>query len=220
MFDDEMSPEDLFRQFFGGGMGGGFGGGGGGPFGGGGGLFDTGPQFVFNLGGGPGIRVHQFGGARPRRRPQAANNTQQEATNPGVSALTQLLPLLILFILPLLSSLFSSSTPAGPTFRFEKPVPPHTMQRTTNNYKVDYWVNPKEVDDFSQRQFNQLDKRAEVDYISGVRYNCDVEVQNRQRLMEDAQGWFFVDEAKMQEARTMDLPNCQKLRDMRLGGYY
>ncbi|KAI4844179.1 DUF1977-domain-containing protein, partial [Aureobasidium sp. EXF-8845] len=71
MFDDEISPEDLFRQFFGGGGGMGMGGGGfgGGPFGGG--LFD-GPGFVFNMGGGPGVRVHQFGGGAPRRRPQQA----------------------------------------------------------------------------------------------------------------------------------------------------
>jgi DnaJ family protein B protein 12 len=31
MFEEEISPEEMFRQFFGGGMGGGFGGGG--PFG-------------------------------------------------------------------------------------------------------------------------------------------------------------------------------------------
>ncbi|KAG9555894.1 DUF1977-domain-containing protein, partial [Aureobasidium melanogenum] len=74
MFDDEISPEDLFRQFFGGGGMGMGGGGFGGPFGGG--LFD-GPGFVFNLGGGPGVRVHQFGGGAPRRRPQAARDPNQ-----------------------------------------------------------------------------------------------------------------------------------------------
>ena len=36
-------------------------------------MFDGGPQFVFNMGGGPGFRVHQFGGDRPRRRPREAN---------------------------------------------------------------------------------------------------------------------------------------------------
>ena len=99
MFEEEISPEELFRQFFGGGMGG-FGGMG--PFGGG---MGGGPGFVFNMGGGPGIRVHQFGGGAPRRRPH--NHVDAQPTSP-LETLRSLLPLLLLFILPLLSSLFSA----------------------------------------------------------------------------------------------------------------
>ncbi|KAI5304069.1 hypothetical protein KEM55_000237, partial [Ascosphaera atra] len=100
MFEEEISPEELFRQFFGGG---GFG-----PFGMGGGMFDTGPSFVFNLGGGPGVRVHQFGGnprMQQRRRQQTAGNGQQQQANSLLSAFFQLLPLLLLFIFPLLNTL-------------------------------------------------------------------------------------------------------------------
>merc|ERR1712093_613788 len=64
----------------------------------GGGGFDNGPGFVFNMGGGPGIRVHQFGGARPRRRPRDPN-----APEPPPASLQQtlmgLLPLLFILIL-------------------------------------------------------------------------------------------------------------------------
>ncbi|OMP83392.1 putative J domain-containing protein [Diplodia seriata] len=208
-YQEEMSPEELFRQFFGGG---GFGGG---PFGGMG--FDTGPGFVFNLGGGPGIRVHQFGGARPRRRPTAA---EQAAQAPSISStLSSLLPLLFLFILPLLSSIFSgsSSTPAGPSVRFDGAVPPHTLQRTSARLNIPYWVNPADVDDLSGRKLKELDRTAEVRYMSHLNVECDIEQQRQARLMQDAQGWFFVDETKMKEARKMPKPSCTRLRDLGYG---
>ncbi|KKY14541.1 putative er associated chaperone [Diplodia seriata] len=186
-------------------------------FGGGGMGFDTGPGFVFNLGGGPGIRVHQFGGARPRRRPTAA---EQAAQAPSISStLSSLLPLLFLFILPLLSSIFSgsSSTPAGPSVRFDGAVPPHTLQRTSARLNIPYWVNPADVDDLSGRKLKELDRTAEVRYMSHLNVECDIEQQRQARLMQDAQGWFFVDETKMKEARKMPKPSCTRLRDLGYG---
>src|SRR4051794_24320604 len=99
------------------------------------------------MGGGPGFRVHQFGGPRPRRRPHEANGDGEAATPTLSSSLSNLLPLLILFLLPIISSLFSPSTPtpAGPSFRFDSPSPPHTMHRTTPRLKVNYYLNPEEV---------------------------------------------------------------------------
>jgi hypothetical protein len=172
----------------------------------------AGPQFVFNMGGGPGLRVHQFGGPRPRRRPREANG-QSEPAPSGWASLQQLLPILLLFILPLLSSLFSSttSTSSGPYFRFETPVPPYTMQRTTPRLKINYFVNPVDVEDFSTRKFNQLDQRAEVDYVTRLRYDCDSEAQIRDRMVQEAQGWFFPDAEKLKEARSMELKSCRRL---------
>ena len=175
-----MSPEDLFRQFFGGGMGGGFGG----PFGRfhmfatrasdadpatGGGIFDTGPGFVFNVGGGPGVRVHQFGGGRPRRRPATAQPPGSEQTPNLASTFTSLLPLLLLFILPLLSSLFSgSSTPSGPSIVFDGPKPPYTQTRISNQLKVPYFVKPTDVEDYSAKLWRKLDTVAETRYLHQI----------------------------------------------------
>ncbi|KAA6410508.1 MAG: hypothetical protein FRX48_05930 [Lasallia pustulata] len=207
MFEDEISPEELFNRFFGGG--GGFT-----PFGGG--MFDTGPQFVFNLGGGPGFRVHQFGGGQPRRRPREANGTAEESPPSGLSALSSLLPLLILFILPLLSSLFSSgsSTTAGPSFRFDSPLPPHTLHRMSSKLKVDYFVNPQDVVDYTARKMNDLDNRAETSYVQKLRYECELETQGRDRMMQEAQGWFFQDVDRMREARNLDLRSCRRLSEL------
>jgi DnaJ family protein B protein 12 len=183
-------------------------------------MFDTGPQFVFNLGGGPGIRVHQFGGNRPRRRPREANaNGAEERPQNLASTLAGLLPLLILFILPLLSSLFSSgdSTPSGPQIRFTGPQPPFTIHRQTPNLKVDYFVNPADVADYSNYKFRKLDERAEVARVQQLRVECESEIPRRQRINDEAQGWFFQDEAKMQQARTMELRSCAILNEMGVG---
>lgn len=180
-------------------------------------MFDAGPGFVFNLGGGPGVRVHQFGGARPRRRPRDPNEPQDAAAGLR-STIMGLLPLLILFVLPLLSSLFSGSgsTAAGPTMRFDGPVAPHTMHRLTTRLKVDYYLNPLEVDQYTPHKFSQLDKRAEVSYVQQLRYGCEQEQEHQQRLVNEAQGWFVQDVEKMNRARNLEMRSCKKLDSMNL----
>lgn len=170
-----------------------------------GGLFDSGPQFMFNMGGGPGFRVHQFGGNRPRRRPR--DNARPQTL---LGLLTNLLPLIVLFILPLLSSLFSSLVPSGPTINFH-PGPPNLMHRTSSRLKVDYYLNPTEVKEYSSRKMRDLDRKAETQYITNLQYECQLEHRERNRLVDDAQGWFFPDEAKMQRARNYDMRACRIL---------
>lgn len=199
MFEEEISPEELFNRFFGGGFGG----------------MGGGPQFVFNMGGGPGVRVHQFGGPRPRRRPREA--TEPEAVPSAWAMFQQLLPLILLFVLPLLSSLFSSSssTPSGPSYRFDTAVPPHTMHRMTPKLNIDYFVNPGDVNDYNARKFRQLDQRVEVDFVTKLRYECQNEVNVRERMIQDAQGWFFPDVEKMRAARSLELKSCQRLDSLK-----
>ncbi|KAI9773848.1 MAG: hypothetical protein M1840_006073 [Geoglossum simile] len=209
VWEEEISPEELFNRFFGGG-GGAFA-----QFGG----FGAGSQMFFDINGGPGFRVHTFGGNHPRRRPHDANRDGDAPTPTISSSLSSLLPLLLLVILPLLSALFSNSmqNPPGPSFRFDSPSPPHTMHRTTPRLKVDYYLNPEEVSDWSLRRLSQLDARAELNYISKLQMECENEIDQRGRLMQDAQGWFFQDTEKMNQARSMELRNCRRLDDLRIG---
>lgn len=181
-------------------------------------MFDTGPQFVFNLGGGPGIRVHQFGGARPRRRPRDANTAEERPQN-FTSMIASLLPLLILFVLPLLSSLFSGSdsTPPGPQIRFVGPEAPFTEHRQTPKLKVDYYVNPVEVAEYTAYKYKKLDERAEIARVQQLRVECDNELQRRQQIIDAAQGWFFQDDVMMQQARSMELRSCRILSEMQAG---
>ncbi|KAL6706147.1 Chaperone protein dnaJ [Coniothyrium glycines] len=203
-FQEEMTPEELFRQFFGGAFGG--------PFGGG---FDTGPGFVFNLGGGPGVRIHQFGGGGPRRRPGTAQPPGTETHQNSSSALANLLPLLFLFVLPLLSSLFSSSsTAAGPSFVFEQPRAPHTKERISPRIAVNYYVDPRDVHEFRPKDWRKLDDQAEKQYVHTLNVKCQQEQLQQRQAMENAQGWFSVDQDAMDKARGMELRNCKKLQKL------
>ncbi|KOS23249.1 putative J domain-containing protein [Escovopsis weberi] len=213
-WDDEVSPEELFARFFGGGVGGG-------PFGGGGGF--GGPQFVFNFGGGPGIRVHQFGGARPRARPRDAQAQAQQQTQSNIQTLLGLLPILIFFILPILSSLFSGggggggglfSGPSTPGMVYDRPEPPFTEGRTTPNLNVKYFVRPADVASYTKPKLNQLDRTAEVNLLRHLRNECDHELMHKQRLRDNAQGWFFYDEAKLAAAEAYPMPSCERLASL------
>lgn len=152
----------------------------------------------------------------PRRRPRAAATDPSEPAPDAWAFIRQLLPLVLLFLLPLLSSLFSGpSTPAGPSYRFDAAVPPHTMGRTTPKLNINYYVNPLEVEDYSARKFRQLDQRVEVDYVTSLRYECEYEVNARERKIQEAQGWFFPDVEKMKEARAMELKSCRRLDSLK-----
>ncbi|GAA6002924.1 J domain-containing protein [Rhodotorula paludigena] len=135
---EEVSPEDLFRMFFGG-QGGGFGGAqfGGSPFG----AFGGGP-----FGGGTTFQFYGPGGARMGGMPRAgagrpANGQQQQQS----SAWVQLAPLLIFFAFSLLSQLpsfFGSSGPADPAYSFEQ-TPQFSVPRDTAA-GTRYFVNPEQ----------------------------------------------------------------------------
>lgn len=202
-FEQEMTPEEMFQRFFGGG---GFGG----PFGG----FDNGPQFVFNMGGGPGFRVHQFGGARPRRRPQDPRQAGQEERGGGISTLISLLPVLLFFIFPLLSSLFSGESRSSlPTMRFNKPDPPtiFTEQRATFSHKTPYWVNPRDLESYTDVKRVELDKTADQIWIQNLRNQCHNEMQFKNRLVDEATGFFFQDAEKIKTARSLPMTSCKQL---------
>jgi DnaJ family protein B protein 12 len=176
---------------------------------------DTGPGFVFNLGGGPGVRVHQFGGGAPRRRPGTAQPAGSEQQPSLSSTLSNLLPLLFLFILPLLSSLFGgSSTSAGPSMVFEQPRHPHTKEHVSSRLKVHYYVDPKDVHDYSPKNWRQLDVHAEEQYMHTVNVRCQQEQYQQRKMMEDAQGWFYIDQELMDKARGLDMTYCKKLKKM------
>lgn len=90
------------------------------------------------------------------------------------------------------------------------------MQRTTPELKLNYYLNPQDVDDFSARKFKNLDIRVENDFVNNLHYECEMEVQERERRMQAAQGWLFPDVEKMKEARAMELKSCRRYDDVKM----
>ena len=176
---------------------------------------DTGPQFAFNFG--PGVRVHQFGGPRPRARPRATGANGQPTQPEGIaSTIMGLLPVLLLLVFPLLSSLFSGfGEPATPHMEFDVPRPPYTFQRSTPEHNVAYFVNPNDVRSYGQHDLHDLDKKAELFLIRKLATECDRETAHQRRLVEDASGFFFQDAKKMERAKNYEKPSCKRFEKLR-----
>jgi DnaJ family protein B protein 12 len=197
-------------MFFSGGMGGM----GGGPFadlGGGG--------FAF---GGPGIRVHQFGtGPRMQRQQQQRRREPEDLHETATTNLWrmfyQMLPLILLFLFPVLSGLFGGggADTTGPKFS-KHPSPPYTQQRVTPTYNIPFYVNPKDMEGMGMRDATRLGNRAEQSIINQYNAGCTREEMARQQKLQDAHGFFYTDKEALKKAREMEMPSCRKLQELGL----
>lgn len=188
--------EELFRMFFSGGNLSGF-------------------QTFTTFGGGPNVRGQNPFAQGRRQRPAPA--TPQTENEQLLAKLFQLLPLLLIFIPSLLSSLFGSESDTG----FVKPTkfdftesPPYTEMRTTPQHNIPYYVNPADTAKMTSSNLRILDRRAEVAYINMLKGYCSHEYEVREQKIMAAQGWFRTDEEALQKAKNMELPYCKKLNEL------
>ena len=129
-----------------------------------------------------------------------------------MAALQSLLPLLLLFIIPLLSSLFSGAEPTWPSVRFDNPSPPHTHHHISKKLKVDYYVNPAEIADFTSSKWRGLDSHVEQKRVNQLATQCEWERSLKQQAYQKAQGFFSRDPVKWQLAEEMTMPACTILQ--------
>jgi DnaJ family protein B protein 12 len=136
------------------------------------------------------------------------------------STIIGLLPIILLVVWPILSSIFSgisSSTPSAPSMAFDAPHPPlYTMERTMPNFKVKYYLNPADIQSYSPSKLSTLDKKAEVLLVQQLRIKCENEMAHKQQLRNAAQGWFFPDPAKMELANDYQMEACRRLNSLGL----
>jgi DnaJ homolog subfamily B member 12 len=166
---------------------------------------------------GPNVRIHTFGGGRPRRAYGAAPNPPRQANN-NSSIFFQLLPILIVILFTALPAIFNSTSIPTPTpsFVFVAAQPPYTLERTTPHHHIPYFVNPDDISSLSNVKLRQLDQKAEVTFVRGLRDQCQYEHNLRQQKMADAQSWLgqVKDKEAFDEARKMTLPSCERLSSM------
>ncbi|KAI7826844.1 hypothetical protein BX661DRAFT_183606 [Kickxella alabastrina] len=194
--DDEISPEDLFNMFFGGGD-----------------LGQFGVQF------GPNVRFAQR--TNPRHRHHQHQQQQQQANdddNGFMRACRQLLPILLLVLLffssSIIPALFGIVSP--PNFAFEQ-THQLSKQRQTNSHNVVYWVNPREFAAYekqSQRDLWGFERDVEAEYISLLQRKCRAERENKRNQVYLAQGWFGMgaNPERLKAAEAIQLPACDELR--------
>jgi len=212
-FEGELSPEDLFNMFFGGG----------------GTAFSSGPVFTasFGPGGFRTTRVHTS-----RGRPQ---EQQQEPATPR-SLFVQLLPLLFLFAFSLLSaipSLFSTPPVPDPRFSFESSSR-FNLERTTQALGVQYHVDSAE---FSRHPIaaeiarsGQSDKPLPMPVLQRFEENidqaftretyalCQRGLDSKQRRKDAAMGFFGIgaDWKKVEQINAETVESCETLKQMGL----
>ncbi|EIW79395.1 DnaJ-domain-containing protein [Coniophora puteana RWD-64-598 SS2] len=227
-FEGEISPEDLFNMFFGGG-GGGFGGGG---FGGGG---FGGPVFSASFGPGGFRTTRVRTGGAARGAPQGGGGGGAQEGN-ARSLFMQLLPLIILFSFSLLSalpSLFNTSTPE-PKFSWT-PNTKYNVERSTPNLGVKYHVNgpefhnhPHIAADLAAQETGTRQKRGKTAlgkfedkveaYYTNDQYDrCQRGLQRREQRKEQEIGFlgFNTDWDKVREIEAEKIESCEELK--RLG---
>ncbi|KAG1725725.1 hypothetical protein EDB19DRAFT_1754156 [Suillus lakei] len=215
--EGEMSPEDLFNMFFGGGgmaMNGGFGGS---PFGG--------PVFTASFGQG-GFRT-----TRMRTNMGGAQAQQQGEGAQGRSLFMQLLPLILLIAFSFLSAIpdmFSTSIP-DPRYSFSSSTRFNT-ERQTSGLGIKYHVNEHEFKNHrqiaadiaggAQRRGSTLSRfegQVEHVYTNTLYGECQRAVDRRQRRRDAEVGIFGVgtDWEKVKAIEAEKIESCEELK--RLG---
>ncbi|XP_045597887.1 dnaJ homolog subfamily B member 12 isoform X2 [Procambarus clarkii] len=183
-YESDMTAEELFNMFFGGGYPGG--------------------NVYVRRGG----RWERAGGAGGRSYNSQRGNQHQasHAEQSNLSVFLQLMPLLLILLLSLASSLLSSD----PTYSLS-PTSKYSVQRSTTNLGVSYYVKP----DFSteyQGSIRRLEQHVEEDYVSTLRNACFKEKNYKENMIWRARS--FGDPQMFKRAQELRTPSCDSLQSL------
>ncbi|KAK3835553.1 MAG: hypothetical protein J3R72DRAFT_477479 [Linnemannia gamsii] len=221
-FGEEVSPEELFNMFFGGG--------------------NFGGSFHSATFAGPGFGTRQFR-TRPQQTQQRQHRQQQQqggaaAGTSGFASLIQILPLILLFIMSMASSFFSDSdsgSSGSSAASSDFSLGPHgSYQRAmfTSAHQVPYFVNERKfrstfmapgsndvdlnqvVNGIKVRQIlTQLEANVETTYLRHMRTECANEKKRKEVAQNRAMGFFGPDKKMMEAAQRMATPSCDAIRE-------
>ncbi|KAI8600168.1 hypothetical protein EDD21DRAFT_377899 [Dissophora ornata] len=228
-FGEEISPEELFNMFFGGG--------------------NMGGSFHSATFAGPGFGSHQFRtrGQQTQFRQQRQHPQQQAGGGggtSGLSSLIQILPLILLFIISMSSNLFSDSDPSssnGSSAASDFSLGAHGSYqsgRFTGAHHIPYFVNERKfrntflapgedyldlnrvVDGVKVQQIlTQLETNVENAYLRHMRSECSNETKNKEMAHSRAMGFFGPNKKMWEAAQRMTTPSCDAIRD-KFGSQY
>ncbi|KAH8108330.1 DnaJ-domain-containing protein [Phellopilus nigrolimitatus] len=221
-FDGELSPEDLFNMFFGGG------GMGSSPFGGPG-VFTT----SFGSGGFRTTRVHMSG-----RRAGGGQPQQQQGQMSLRAMLAQLAPLIALFLITFLSAvpnIFSSPRTPDPRYSFT-PSTRYNVGRETGSFNVKYFVNQAEFsahpiseelthaankEDGRSSLLGKFERNVEQNYREQVFMLCQRDQERQQRRKEQKMGFLGIgtDWEAIRTISAEKLESCEEYSRMHGGRY-
>ncbi|CAI5717566.1 unnamed protein product [Peronospora destructor] len=173
---------------------------------------DITPEEIFNM-------FFGGGGYRPRGHPpqQQQGQRQQQVPRDGMATLTQFLPLLLIFIMSLLS------IPSNPEVPFSlNPTQQFNVQRTTQMTNVLKGIPYYVERDFEQRHttdwhdLKRVELMVEQAHVSRLAENCENIKLRQKRMIYRARNSRSEDrESAMRKALEMKMPPCDELRRLR-----
>ncbi|XP_063774638.1 dnaJ homolog subfamily B member 14 [Pseudophryne corroboree] len=155
-FEADITPEDLFNMFFGGG-------------------FPSASVRTFSNGRATHSHHHH--------QHHSDQDREDERGDGGFSMLIQLLPIILLILVSLLSQLMVSNLPYS---LYPRSGLGQTIKRVTENLQVAYYVNKDFKSEYSGMMLQKLEKNIEEDYVANVRNNCWREKQQKADLIHAA----------------------------------
>ncbi len=163
------------------------------------------PEDLFNMFFGT-ANVYTTDGRTFRRAAYYQRHTghnHQHQDTAGYGILLQMLPVLLLVVLSLMSSLFVSD-PAYSLVRNNK----YIIERKTSNLEVPYYVRDSFEKDY-KGNFRRIEAQVEEDYINNLRAHCFREKNYKESMIWRARS--FRDITMEEKAKSLKTPSCDRL---------
>lgn len=178
-FQGDMTAEEIFNMFFGGGM--------------------PGSSVYVRRGG----RWHRQGGGVGEQQGHPPHQHQQQGDTSGFSAVFQLLPILLLVLVSMLSSLLVSD----PLYSLEASHKFY-VQRKTANMHISYHVKDNFKTEYTG-SIRKLERQIEEEYIQHLRNQCFREKSYKENLLWQAR--YSGNNHLLNKAHNYPTPSCAKL---------
>ncbi|CAO2600160.1 DnaJ homolog subfamily B member 14 [Lemmus lemmus] len=145
----DITPEDLFNIFFGGG-------------------FPSGSVHSFSNGRAAYSHQHQHR--------HSGHEREEERADGGFSVFIQLMPIIVLILVSLLSQLMISNPPYS---LYPRSGSGQTIKMQTENLGVVYYVSKDFKSEYKGALLQKVEKSVEEDYVTNIRNNCWKERQQK-----------------------------------------
>lgn len=165
---------------------------------------DFSPEDLFNMFFGGGLPEGHVAHRRQQRFRQQYTRTRGDETQ--YTFLLQVLPILMLVVISLLSTVFI----ADPPFNLSRKGS-YIIERVTGNLNIKYYVKKEFVKQFSG-QIHQVERQVEDEYLESLRGGCYRERVQKENTMQRAR--YFGDRRMFEEAQKMNTPSCDKYREL------
>lgn len=185
----DITPEDLFNIFFGGG-------------------FPSGSVHSFSNG--------RAGYSNQHQHRHSGHEREEERGDGGFSVFIQLMPIIVLILVSLLSHLMVSNPPYS---LYPRSGTGQTIKMQTENLGVVYYVNKDFKNEYKGMLLQKVEKSVEEDYVTNVRNNCWKERQQKTDMQYAAKVYRDDRLRRKAEALSMDnCKELERLTSLYKGG--